>query len=95
MGQFIFRNLIAAEVLNELEFIDGKIYANRYGKDEILIIDPNAGMVTGRINCLGLYRSQAEPNREMNGIAYHRESGNLLVTGKQWSKLFEIKIDER
>lgn len=82
--------------LNELEFIDGKVYANIYGKDIIVIIDPKTGVVEGRINLVGLYSEGRLPNdNELNGIAYDAVGKRLFVTGKLWPKLYEIKLVER
>lgn len=83
--------------LNELEYIDGKVYANVYQKEEIVIINPEVGAVEGRINLVGMYNN---PNRtpydmELNGIAYDHHAERLFVTGKLWNKLFEIKLNER
>lgn len=80
--------------LNELEYIDGKIYANVWQKDDIVIIDPASGKVEGRIRLKGLL---TKPDRDgstdvLNGIAYNPETGRLFVTGKFWSKLFEIEV---
>ncbi|WP_185213149.1 glutaminyl-peptide cyclotransferase [Sphingobacterium mizutaii] len=86
------------EKLNELEFIDGKVYANLYygDRDEMAIIDPKTGIVEGRINFVGLYSDNRAPyDNEMNGIAYKPDSRTLLVTGKHWTKLFEVRLRER
>jgi glutamine cyclotransferase len=81
--------------LNELEYIDGKVYANIYGEDIIVIIDPKTGAVEGRINLVGLYSERAPVNNELNGIAYDSANKRLFVTGKLWPKLYEIKLVER
>lgn len=82
--------------LNELEYIDGKVYANIYGQDIIVIIDPKTGAVEGRINLVGLYTEGRQPNdNELNGIAYDAVAKRLFVTGKLWPKLYEIKLVER
>lgn len=85
--------------LNELEYIDGKLYANLYypDTDQVVIINPQTGIVEGRINFVGLYDGKRKPigGNEMNGIAYNKETGHLYVTGKDWNKLFEVKIQER
>ena len=84
------------DALNELEYIDGKVYANIYGKDIIVIIDPKTGAVEGRINLVGLYSEGRLPNdNELNGIAYDVVGKRLFVTGKLWPKLYEIKLVER
>ena len=84
--------------INELEFIDGKVYGNLYhgDKDEVVIINPETGVVEGKINFVGLYDGKRAPfDNEMNGIAYKPDSKTLLVTGKLWSKLYEVKLKER
>lgn len=82
--------------LNELEYIDGKVYANVYQKDIIVIIDPQTGAVEGQINLVGLYGEERKPyDNELNGIAYDHDRESLFVTGKLWSKLYEIKLVER
>ncbi|MGO3655039.1 MAG: glutaminyl-peptide cyclotransferase [Sphingobacterium sp.] len=86
------------ENLNELEFIDGKVYANLYygDRDEVVIIDPQTGVVEGKINFVGLYDGKrASFDTEMNGIAYKPETETLLVTGKLWTKLYEVRLKER
>lgn len=82
--------------INELEYIQGKVYANIYGQEIIAIIDPKTGAVEGRINLVGLYTDgrQADDN-ELNGIAYDPSGKRLFVTGKLWPKLYEIKLIER
>ncbi|MFZ4262405.1 glutaminyl-peptide cyclotransferase [Sphingobacterium sp. HJSM2_6] len=84
--------------INELEYIDGKVYANLYhaDKDIIVIIDPNTGVVEGKINFVGLYDGKrASTGNEMNGIAYKSDAKSLLVTGKDWTKLYEVKLKDR
>ena len=82
--------------INELEYIDGKIYANIYGQDIIVIINPENGAVEGRINLVGLYTDgRQEYNNELNGIAYDAVQKRFFVTGKLWPKLYEIKLIER
>lgn len=87
----------AVDYLNELEYIDGKLYANIYGKDIVVIINPKTGAVEGQINFVGLYKNSKRQavDEEMNGIAYDRVGKRLFVTGKQWNKLYEVKIVER
>lgn len=87
------------EELNELEYIDGFIYANVYTKDVILKIDPANGHVVGQLDLSGLpqkyFPNQIIPDRTnvLNGIAYDSTSKHLLITGKRWPKLFEVKLD--
>lgn len=84
------------DLLNELEYIDGKVYANVYGKDIIVIINPQTGAVEGRVNLVGLYtEGRSEVNNELNGIAYDAAGKRLFVTGKLWPNLYEIQLVER
>jgi glutamine cyclotransferase len=81
--------------VNELEYIDGKIYCNIWQKDAIAIINPLNGKVEGIINLAGLRKfikySEAEV---LNGIAYNPKTKTIFVTGKKWEKLFEISVTE-
>ena len=81
--------------INELEWIDGYIWANVYLTDSIVKINPKTGNVEAYVDLPAL-RERLEKNPEaeaLNGIAYNPETGNLYVTGKDWSKIFEIKIN--
>jgi glutamine cyclotransferase len=82
-----------AEALNELEYIHGKIWANRYYTDEIVIIDPETGKVEGRLNLKGILKAtDRKPTTDvLNGIAWDEKENRIFVTGKYWPKLFEIK----
>ncbi|MBJ7283883.1 MAG: glutaminyl-peptide cyclotransferase [Akkermansiaceae bacterium] len=80
--------------LNELEWIDGQIFANIYQTDKIARISPTDGHVTGWLDLTGLKNQLPKPNRAdvLNGIAYDPSTGHLLVTGKYWPLMFEMKI---
>ena len=79
--------------LNELEYINGEVYANVWGEDRIAVINPVSGQVTAWIDLTGIYTQEiADPNSVLNGIAYDADGGRLFVTGKLWSQLFEIKL---
>ena len=80
--------------LNELEWIDGKIWANVYTTDHIVIINPENGVVEGVINLSGILPEKERDNRTdvLNGIAYDKAAKRIFVTGKNWSKLFEIRV---
>lgn len=80
--------------LNELEWIDGKLYANIYEKELIAIINPKTGEVEAYINLAGLpHAPVADPNNDvLNGIAYDAAGKRLFVTGKDWDKLFQIEL---
>lgn len=83
--------------LNELEYIDGKIWANVYTSDEIVIIDPKDGRVEGVIDCRGLLpKEMRTPDTDvLNGIAYDEKTGKIYLTGKNWPKLYEIKLTRK
>jgi glutamine cyclotransferase len=83
--------------LNELEYIEGKIFANIYGKDEIVIIDPDTGKITGKLNMKGILGEADRHSRidVFNGIAWDPEGRVLYVTGKYWPSLFEISVGGR
>lgn len=83
---------------NELEYLNGKIYANVYQKESMMIIDATSGAIEGVINFGGLKSKVKkgpewdEGNSVLNGVAYHPERGTFFVTGKNWDTLFEVKI---
>lgn len=80
--------------LNELEYIQGQVYANIWQTDRIARIDPGTGWVTAWIDLTGLLplEDRLQGADVLNGIAYDAERDRLFVTGKLWPKLFEIKI---
>jgi len=80
--------------LNELEWVDGKIYANRYQKNGVAIINPSNGAIEGVIDFSPLIKQvKQHPGLDvLNGIAYNQETKTLFVTGKRWNKLFEVEI---
>lgn len=80
--------------LNELEWIDGKIWANIYLSNRIVVIDPSTGVVEGYLDLDALKQTQYN-NRfadVLNGIAHDPTTGHVYVTGKRWNKLFELEI---
>ena len=83
--------------LNELEFIDGHIYANVFMTDNIVIIDPATGRITGVIDLSGILdqRYHHADLDVLNGIAWDNEGERLFVTGKNWPRLFEIELVAR
>ena len=86
----------ALKNINELEWVNGKIYANTYQfqKEVSVIIDPTTGAVEGVIDFSGL-KEKVEQHPQLNvlnGIAYHKTRNTFFVTGKNWSKLFEVNI---
>lgn len=80
--------------LNELEWIEGEIWANVYTRDVVARIDPSTGLVKGYIDFTGILPESARTPRSevFNGIAYDSRSKSIYVTGKYWSKLFEVSI---
>lgn len=88
--------------LNELEYIEGEIFANIYGDDRIARIDPKTGKVIGWIDLTGLRGSRgtdeewkevnSNPIAVLNGIAYDEQAMRIFVTGKLWPYLFEIEL---
>ena len=83
--------------LNELEYIDGKVWANVYTTNMIVLIDPDTGMVDGVVDCTGLLPQKLKtPDTDvLNGIAYDRDTGKIYLTGKNWPLLFEVEIEEK
>ncbi len=81
--------------LNELEFVDGELYANIWYSDLIARIDPETGRVLGWIDCSTVYPAAERPDREhvLNGIAYDGQAQRLFITGKNWPQLYEIRVD--
>ena len=80
--------------LNELEYIDGKVWANVYTSDEIVIINPKSGVVEGVIDCTNLLSPDLRTydTDVLNGIAYNPQTGKIYLTGKNWPKLYEISL---
>lgn len=85
---------IPVEYINELEWIDGKIWANIYLSDQIAIIDPKTGIVEGLIELGGILPAEEqEPTTDvLNGIAYDAEQKRIFVTGKKWPKIYQIEL---
>ncbi|WP_370089929.1 glutaminyl-peptide cyclotransferase [Ekhidna sp.] len=82
--------------LNELEVIDGLIYANVYQEDFIVVIDPETGEVLQKIDCSGMLTAEeAEEADVLNGIAYDSDTGRIYITGKWWPKLFEVTFQPK
>jgi glutaminyl-peptide cyclotransferase len=84
--------------LNELEFIEGFVFANRWQTNEVVKINLSTGQVVGRLDLTELAReaNQKNPSADvLNGIAYEKKSGLLLVTGKWWPFLFALRLEEK
>lgn len=81
--------------LNDLEYIRGDIFANVWLSERIAVISPETGMVKSWIDCSGLLKPKERKDSKadvLNGIAYDPEEDRIFVTGKNWPKVFEIKI---
>jgi glutaminyl-peptide cyclotransferase len=89
----VYAGINKIKSLNELEYIDGKIYANIWQKDAIAIINPANGYVESIVDLSKLRKEiKFEEAEVLNGIAYNSKTKTLFVTGKNWEKIFEIKI---
>ena len=82
--------------LNELEWIDGKIWANVYTSDTIAIINPSTGKVEATIDCTGLLPQslKTKDTDVLNGIAID-DNGQIYITGKNWPRLYKIELDKK
>ena len=81
-------------MINEMEWIDGKLWANVYLTESIVVIDPATGQIEGVLDLTGLL-SEADMEQTtdvLNGIAYDKATGRIFITGKNWPKLFEIEV---
>lgn len=85
----------AVQRLNELEYVEGAIYANVWQSDQVAIVDPASGQVQSWIDLSQLNPTQhAGRDEVLNGIAYDAQQGRLFVTGKRWPTLYEIQLDQ-
>jgi glutamine cyclotransferase len=105
--QIVFRNPVTFEIvktieaytndgpisqLNELEYIDGLIYANVYNTDLIAVIDPKSGAVEALINAGEISSKYRGRGEVLNGIAYNKTENQLFITGKYWNKLLAVNV---
>jgi glutamine cyclotransferase len=92
-----YTNKRKVDKLNELEYINGKIFANVWQKNYILIVNPKNGAIDGILDLNGLQSKAGQRGEDnvLNGIAYDKENDRLFVTGKKWNKLFEIKYSKK
>jgi len=81
----------AIDNLNELEYINGDVYANIWHQQRIAVINPNTGQVKGYVDLTGIYQNN-DPEAVLNGIAYDQTTNNLYITGKNWHNLYQITI---
>ena len=81
--------------INELEYINGDIWANVWLENEVIIIDKTTGKVKTVIDFEGLYSPTSDhPDDVLNGIAYNKDTNSIYITGKRWNKLFEFKVKQ-
>jgi glutaminyl-peptide cyclotransferase len=90
----VYDNLGPVKQLNELEYINGRIYANVYGADYVVVIDPISGAVLEKINFKRIVPAMYEGDLDhtLNGIAWNPENGHLFITGKEWPVIHEVTI---
>jgi glutamine cyclotransferase len=80
--------------LNELEYVDGLIYANIYTTNFVAVIEPVLGRVIALIDASNLVAAGKGNGEVLNGIAYNSATGQLLMTGKYWPELFEVTVQK-
>lgn len=91
----VYDNKAMVDSLNELEYINGEIWANIWMTDKIARIDPGSGKVKGYIDLKGLLGdNERQSENVLNGIAWDSAQNRIFVTGKNWPKLFEIKVTQ-
>jgi glutaminyl-peptide cyclotransferase len=84
----------AVSQINELEYVDGFVYANIYQTNNIVKIDPSTGAIVGKMNFNNIdWNGKSGKAELMNGIAYNRESKTFFITGKRWPKMYEIRLN--
>ena len=97
----VFNQYGYQSMLNELEYVDGKVFANIYGQNEIVVIDPNTGRITYKIDCSNLLAQAKvtynpltiDPGFVLNGIAYKKTTNTYFLTGKCWPVVVEVKLN--
>ncbi len=83
------------EDINELEYVDGKIYANVFQKNDIVVIDPKTGAVLQKIDLTNLYPKRNSGADVLNGIAWDAKGKRMFITGKFWDKLFQVSFSKK
>ena len=97
----VFNEYGYQSMLNELEYVDGKVFTNIYGQNEIVVIDPNTGRITNKIDCSNLLAQAKvtynpltiDPGFVLNGIAYKKTTNTYFLTGKCWPVIVEVKLN--
>jgi len=87
---------IPLRLINDLEFVNGMIYANLLGSTDLWVIEADSGKATGIVDCSALAKQVAPLAKDsvFNGIAYNSDHDTFFVTGKNWKYLFEIRIPD-
>ncbi|MCE2655599.1 MAG: glutaminyl-peptide cyclotransferase [Sediminibacterium sp.] len=96
----VYNNYGYVSNINELEFVDGKIFANIYGLNEVVVIDPTTGQIINNINFSNLLAQAGvkydpttiDDGYVLNGIAYHAKSKTFYITGKCWPVMVEVSV---
>ena len=88
----VYNDKKAIDSINELEYIDGKLYANVYQTNDIIVIDPKTGAVLQKIDLSNLYRNRMPNADVLNGIAYDAKTKRIFITGKKWPHLYQVKF---
>jgi glutamine cyclotransferase len=92
----VYNDKGAVNEINELEYIDGKLYANVYRTNNIIVIDPKTGAVLEKIDLSSLYPEPRTPPAEvMNGIAYDAQGKRIFITGKKWPHLYQVEFAKK
>ncbi|MGV9004923.1 glutaminyl-peptide cyclotransferase [Flavobacterium sp.] len=91
----VYTNDSKIKSVNELEWIEGKIYGNIWQKDAIAVVNPQTGAVEAVLDLSALRSKVTNPEAEvLNGIAYNKKTKTIFVTGKNWNKTFEIRVKQ-
>jgi glutaminyl-peptide cyclotransferase len=90
----VYDNKGLVDSLNELEYINGLVYANVWQSEKIVVFDPESGKVVKQIDCSGIIPAgyKNEQDNVLNGIAYDKENDRYFITGKRWPELYEVKF---
>lgn len=91
----VYTNDSKIKSINELEWVNGRIFGNIWQKDAIAVINPKTGAVEGVLDLTALKANIKNPKADvLNGIAYNKKTNTFFVTGKNWDKTFELKVTE-
>jgi len=98
-SKFVMYGATRIDQINEMEFVDGVIYANRWRQDVIYLIDAMTGQIKAKVLPTDLLKPGERPtgsdDGSLNGIAYNPDKGTFYITGKKWPKLFEVRFKSK